>query len=245
MVCPFKLALSAISAVVGFVAYKKMINGGSSRERKPYDGPLRICVYGSSSIKTPKKYLDASALLGKTIAEKKLICINGGGKTGVMGAVNTAVRAAGGKTLGVIHAMWINEEQSSELDDVITTSGDGDDYGLHGRKEHLMRNSDALIAMPGGVGTFEELLEAMSMRQLNLENFRSRIPVCVVNIDGYYDGIIMQMNRAKADSLLSREIEEVVKVFTDPIEALDYCLDFIEKAGEEISSKRITTASKL
>ena len=83
------------------------------------------------------------------------------------------------------------------------------------------------------------------MRQLNLEDFRSRMPVCIVNVDGYYNGMIMQMERAKADKLLSKEIAEVVRVFDEPLAALDYCLEFIEKAGQEVKDKRTTTASKL
>ena len=78
----------------------------------------------------------AASKLGKAIADKNLICVNGGGKTGVMGAVNDAVRDAGGRTIGVIHSMWINEEQSEVLDDVIVTDGH---WGLHSRKENLMK----------------------------------------------------------------------------------------------------------
>ena len=127
-------------------------------DEKPYpaDAPLRICVYGSSSKNTPAAYIEAADKLGRAIAERNLILVNGGGKTGVMGAVNRAGRAAGGKILGVIHSMWIGEEKFTELDELIVADGG---YGLHARKEGLGINSDALIALPGGTGTFEELLE--------------------------------------------------------------------------------------
>ena len=67
---------------------------------------MRICVYGSSSKLTPKPFMDAARKLGERIAQKGLVCVNGGGKTGVMGAVNEGARSAGGKTLGVIHR-WV------------------------------------------------------------------------------------------------------------------------------------------
>ena len=90
------------------------------------------------------------------------------------------------------------------------------------------------------------------MRQLDLNSFRTRVPVCLVNLDGYYDGIILQMDRAMKDQLLPEkltngytELHEIVKVFSEPLEALEYCLKFIENAGEEVVKGRVSTASKL
>lgn len=139
----------AAAAVTALLSRYLMPSTDEKDATRQYKGPLRICVYGSSSIKTPQSYIDSARALGKAIADAGYTCVNGGGKTGVMGAVNQAVRAAGGRSLGVIHSMWINEEQSDELDEVIVADGH---YGLHSRKELLMRNSDALIAMPGGKG---------------------------------------------------------------------------------------------
>jgi len=145
--------VAVASVVFGYCLWSKSRKGGE----KPYSGPLRICVYGSSSKLTPKPYIAAAEKLGRAIADKGLILVNGGGKTGVMGAVNKGGRAADGKILGVIHSMWIGEAQYTELDELIVADGG---YGLHARKEGLGINSDALIALPGGTGTFEELLEA-------------------------------------------------------------------------------------
>merc|ERR1711924_180700 len=183
---------SLVVAVCGVAVALLMTKKKAGIVKKEYHGKWRICVYGSSSKRTPDVYMKAADGLGRAIAEKDLICVNGGGRTGVMGGVNMGVRAAGGKTLGVIHSMWIKEEKFEELDEVLVADGT---WGLHSRKELLMSNSDALIAMPGGVGTLEELLEAMSMRQLNLEGFTKRMPVALVNVNGYYDGLLTQMKR--------------------------------------------------
>jgi len=92
----------------------------------------------------------------------------------------------------------------------------------------------------------------MSMRQLDLNNFRKRIPVCLVNIDGYYDGILMQMRRAMKDKLLPEvltqgftSLDQIVREFQEPIEALEWCLTFIEEAGEEVPKNRVSTASRI
>ena len=247
---PMNRVFVACGILAAGVAYylRKRQNEQEKRGRmSKYEGPARICVYGSASVKTPKAYVDVARKLGRAIAEKGLICVNGGGVTGVMGAVNEGCRDGGGMSLGVIHSMWIGEEDDKKMDEQIVTDGD---WGLHGRKEGLMRNSDALIALPGGTGTFEELLEAMSMRALDLNGFRSRIPVCLVNTDGFYDGIILQMKRALKDNLLSekmtnggKDFDKIVQVFDDPDKALDWCVDFLEKAGEAATAQRQTSAS--
>merc|ERR1711970_1240055 len=98
--------------------------------------------------------------------------------------------------------------------------------------------------MPGGIGTFDELLEAMSMRQLHLPPL-THMCVCLVNIDGYYDGLITQLKRAREDKLLHYDIESIVHIETDPLKALEYCTAYLEKMSAESKASRVTTASRL
>ena len=110
-------------------------------------------------------------------------------------------------------------------------------FGLHQRKELLIRNSDALIVLPGGTGTLEELFEAVSMHRLKLEGVDT-MPVCVVNVDGFYDGAIMQLERCRKDGVS----DVTIKFFDDEIEALEWCLICI---GKNAHSRFSAATSKL
>eukprot|EP00966_Prymnesium_polylepis_P158959 3674240-Prymnesium_polylepis.1 len=113
--------------------------------------PLNVCVYGSSSSKTPAAYLDEAATLGTELARRGHTCVNGAGAHGVMGALNRASRAAQGRVIGVCHKMFVDGEitgmfQGMEL--VLTGGSD-----LVERKAALMARSDCYISLPGGPGT--------------------------------------------------------------------------------------------
>ena len=178
---------------------------------------LRVGVFGSSSNRTPDKYKDACRELGRLLAERKHVCVNGGGKYGCMGAVNEGVIKHEGESVGVIHKMWIVDidEKQEGMTDMLVADGPN----LVERKRLLFENSDCFIIMPGGPGTFDEMWETISDFQLGF----SRKPVVLVNVDGYYDGTILQLQRAEADGILHKKASEILRVCDNVLDAIKHC----------------------
>mmetsp|Transcript_27384 Transcript_27384/g.73724 ORF Transcript_27384/g.73724 Transcript_27384/m.73724 type:complete len:263 (-) Transcript_27384:100-888(-) len=184
--------------------------------------PARVCVFASSSSRTPASFCAAAARLGVLLAQGGHVCINGGGKSGGMGALNAAVAENGGVIEGVIHKRWVVDEVDFAMD----TAGAGsrmvvvDGEDLAERKRVLRTEADAIIALPGGPGTWDELFELVALRQLGM----STLPVCLVNIDGYYDGFVQQMRRAELDCVIKVSPAQLLPVFDSADEALAWAL---------------------
>ena len=188
---------------------------------------MRVCVFGSSSNRTPEAYLKVSEELGKLIAEKNYLCVNGGGAHGCMGALNRGARAKNGKILGVIHDMFTVETEDGLIQEMLISNGDT----LSERKQLLVNNSDCVIVLPGGVGTLDELWESTCNKSLHLGGME-KIPICILNINGYYNGSIEQLKRAGKDNLLYQAVEEYLHVETTPLEALNWCFKQINRLSQ-------------
>ena len=199
---------------------------------------LSVCVFGSSSNRTPDNFLKAGYELGKLLARKKYNCINGGGRFGVMGAINRGVIESKGMSIGVIHSKWIVDvdEMQSGMTKMIVADGDN----LVERKRLLFEHSDCFISLPGGPGTFDELFEFICEKQLGFHDK----PVVIVNIDGYYDGIVNQLEAAKQNQLLHSNVENMVYVCSNIEDALLHCEVECRKNKEEIPKKVIRQRRK-
>jgi len=183
---------------------------------------VNVCVYGSSSAKTPEKYLEASRKLGILIAENKHVCINGAGRAGCMGALNDGCSSAGGMIKGVIHSKFIVDfDDHKAISHMLIAEGND----LQERKKLLARDADCIIALPGGPGTWDELWEMACLKQLRF----TKIPLCILNIDGFYDGFRIQLERAHQDKILYQHPDDIVYFATTPEEALNWCLNEISK----------------
>ena len=118
---------------------------------------MTITVYGASSGQLPQTYIDAAAALGKLMAERGHTLVNGAGRTGLMGAAADACLAAGGRAVGVIPDFMVEQGwQHTGMTELVVTPD------MHRRKEQMAEMSDACVALPGGVGTLEELLEIIT-----------------------------------------------------------------------------------
>ncbi len=171
-----------------------------------------IVVYCASSSKVAQKYLDAAHEMGKFIAEAGYTLVNGGGYRGLMAAAIEGALEADGKVTGVLpHFMiergWAHKGLSRCID---TPS-------MHVRKETMASLSCAAIALPGGIGTLDELCEIMTWRQLKL--FPGA--VILVNVDGFYDPLIEMLTRMEKLGFM-RDGELPVKIVCTPSEAMDY-----------------------
>jgi hypothetical protein len=153
----------------------------------------RICIYCASSNQVAAKYFEAANQLATILASENIAIVYGGGATGLMGAVATSALRAGGHVIGIMpdfmrEVEWAHREVKEFL-----FVGD-----MHERKKKFLEYSDALVALPGGCGTFEELLEAITLKRLGL--FLK--PIVIFNQDGYYDPLLAMLDRAVEEKFM-------------------------------------------
>ena len=187
---------------------------------------MRVGVFGSSSKDTKQAYLDEAFRLGELLAERGYTCVNGAGKFGVMGALNTACSQKNGKIVGVIHSIFcVDAGEHPFIKDLLVVGG----IDLYERKLQLFDASDCIMVLPGGVGTFDELWDGISSKSLGMKDMSLK-PICIVNVDGFYDGSLQQLQRAHEDGILYQEVEEYVHVETNVADALAWCAEQVENS---------------
>jgi hypothetical protein len=156
----------------------------------------RVCVYCASSNHVAAPYFEAAAALGRQLAESGATVVYGGGRSGLMGRLADAALDAGGKVVGIIpHFMKAVEWQHEHLSELHLV----DD--MHERKKRFLVEVDALVALPGGCGTFEELMEAITLKRLGL--FTK--PIVILNLNGYYDPLLLMLERAVEERFMRPE----------------------------------------
>jgi uncharacterized protein (TIGR00730 family) len=173
-----------------------------------------VCVYCSSSDRTPPVYLEAAAHLGRALAEAGIGIVYGGSSLGSMGRMATAALEAGGKVTGILPRFMDELEWGNRA---LTELRIVDD--MHERKRLMLELSDAVIALPGGCGTLEELFEAIAWKRLGLYFG----PVVMVNVNGFYDPCIQLLDRTVDEGFMNakhREMWSVVAGPDDVVEAL-------------------------
>ena len=170
-----------------------------------------VCVFCASSADIDARYLEAARELGTLLAQGGWRCVNGGGAVGLMGAVTDGTLDAGGEVTGVIPKFMVDNGWCYDrLVDVIVTAD------MHQRKQMMSEMADAVIAMPGGVGTLEELLETLTWRQLGLV----KVPVIILNTMGYYDQLIAMLNHAIDEGFMKPSHAQLWQVAATPAEAI-------------------------
>lgn len=156
----------------------------------------RVAVYAASSSQVSSEYIDAAAELGRTLAAEDIEIVYGAGKVGLMGALADAALDAGGKVTGVIPQFMVDNGWCREkLTNLIVTPD------MHTRKEKIVSLADATIALPGGVGTLEELMEIITWKQLGLY----ANPIVILNTRGYFNPLKEMLERAVEEKFM-REI---------------------------------------
>jgi uncharacterized protein (TIGR00730 family) len=192
----------------------------------------RVCVFGSSASTTKEIYIQESIRLGELIAERGYICVNGAGRNGIMGGVNEGCVRKKGHIRGVIHKKFsVDFGEDRRIKDLIVVDG----WDLSERKTELFEESDCVIVMPGGVGTFDELWDGVCAKSLNMKNLGNK-PICVVNLDGFYDGFILTMNRAYTDGVLYHPVDKYFRVETNVEDALSWCIDTLNSSKKRTNS---------
>ncbi|MFD1106261.1 TIGR00730 family Rossman fold protein [Sphingobium olei] len=170
----------------------------------------RLAVYCGSATPADLTYIDAARHVGRALAQRGIGVVYGGGRLGLMGAVADAALEAGGEVIGVIPEALVGAEVAhkgcTELHVVQT---------MHQRKQMFTDLSDGFVTLPGGVGTMDELWEAISWAQLGYHNK----PVGLLNIRGFYDQLI-GFNRQMVASGFIRAQHAGILIHADGIEAL-------------------------
>ena len=172
---------------------------------------MKVCVYCASSSKVNSLYVETARQLGKILAENKHELVYGGGSVGLMGVLADSVLEHGGQVTGVIPRFMVEVEwQHNGLTELVLTET------MHGRKEQMLQSSDAIIAMPGGFGTLEELLEAITWKQLGIHTH----PIVIVHVGGYYDHLLAQFQQAADELFVRPQHLQMWSVITDVSEIL-------------------------
>lgn len=156
-----------------------------------------LCVYCSSSDRIAPKYFDVARATGAAIARHGWTLVYGGGKTGLMGTVARGTKDAGGRVVGVIpEFMKAKELEFTEADELISV------LTMRERKMLMETRADAFLALPGGWGTLEELLEILTLAHLEV----LRKPIVILNQDGYYDDLLKLFDRIVAENFMRETI---------------------------------------
>ena len=187
------------------------------------DSLRAVAVYCASSPKIASHYFDAAHDLGRELARADLAVVCGGGRSGLMAAVIDGALDGGGRAIGVLPSFMIDRQwHHLRLSQTIVTES------MHERKATMASLSRAAIALPGGIGTFEELMEIITWRQLGLYAGN----VVILNIDGYYDPLLEMLDRAIDQHFMNpdhrslysvtQSVEEAVALALRPVKAVEF-----------------------
>lgn len=176
---------------------------------------MNICVYGAASTKIDKRYITAVEELGESMAKQGDNLVFGAGGNGLMGAAARGVKRGGGKITGVIPHFFKDEEIEEiygECDELIFTET------MRERKAKMEELADAFIVVPGGIGTFEEFFEILTLKQLG----RHDKPIAIYNVNGFYDNIEKLMYDAMNEKFIRSNCRMLYMIFSDIDEMFAY-----------------------
>ncbi len=152
-----------------------------------------ICVYCGSGPGSNPRFIEAAIALGKVLAENRIRLVYGGGSIGLMGALATSVLDHGGIVTGIIPDFLTSRENAlTRVQELIVTPD------MHERKRLMFERSDAFVALPGGVGTLEELVEQLTWKQLG----RHTKPILLANVDGFWEPLLALLAHMRATQFI-------------------------------------------
>jgi uncharacterized protein (TIGR00730 family) len=181
----------------------------------------RICVFCGASPGARPEYRDSAAELARLLTAEEIGVVYGGGGVGLMGALADAVLAEGGQITGVIPRSLVDREIAHrDVPDMRVVGS------MHERKALMAELADAFVALPGGIGTLEELFEVYTWAQLGLH----RKPCALLNVEGYYNGVADFLSHAVAERFLREETRELLLVESDPATLIERLYSFEPQA---------------
>ena len=192
--------------------------------------PASVCVYCGSSRGEREEYAAAARALGALFARRRIRLVFGGGSVGLMGVLADAVLDAGGEVIGVIpHRLRTAELAHEGVTEMIAVDS------MHARKLRMVELSDAFVALPGGIGTLDELFETWTWLQLGIH----AKPVGLLNVAGYYDPLMGFLKQMSDQQFLSEKHLDCLAVETDADRLLDRLYVFqMQSAGQPVADKQ-------
>lgn len=171
-----------------------------------------VCVYSASSTQIDEAYFEAARQLGDLLGRQRIRVVNGAGNMGLMAAVADAALAAGGEVTGVIPRFMVEQGwHHTGLTELRVVES------MHNRKRLMADLSDAIVALPGGCGTLEELLEAITWKQLGLY----LNPIVLLNVNGYFDPLLQMLRHAMDENFMRAQHGDIWQVAATPQEAVE------------------------
>lgn len=178
---------------------------------------MKICVYGAASPTIDESFIKTVEVLGEKMAQRGHSLVFGGGGNGLMGAAARGVTAGGGNILGVVPSFFVND---GELVEALYEKCDKMVYTktMRERKQIMEDNAEAFIVTPGGIGTFEEFFEILTLKQLR----QHEKPIAVYNINGYYNELQAMMQAAIEKGFIKKTCLQLYRITNDIDELFDY-----------------------
>lgn len=179
-----------------------------------------ICVYCGSSPGSDPIYVECAQTFGRILAHEKIQLVYGGGGIGLMGALARSCLEAGGRVTGIIPDFLVARERALDLDHNVVVTKD-----MHERKRTMFENADAFVALPGGIGTLEELVEQMTWVQLG----RHKKPLAILNVKNFWGPFLALLDhqesqgffrRGSFDFLVAEKVEAIVPVLREAARGL-------------------------
>jgi hypothetical protein len=173
-----------------------------------------LCVFCGANGGDRPVFAAAARRMGEALARRGITLVFGGGRVGLMGAVSAAARGAGGRVVGVIPAALQKKElayEGADLAELVVVRS------MHERKARMAELAEGFVALPGGYGTLEEICEMITWAQLGIH----RKPCGLVNVEGFFDGLLAQFERAVGEGLLRETHRALVVDAPDPEHLLD------------------------
>ncbi|WP_426434435.1 TIGR00730 family Rossman fold protein [Bradyrhizobium genosp. P] len=191
-----------------------------------------VCVYCGSGPGNNPRFVEAAMALGKTFAENNIRLVYGGGSYGLMGAVAKSALDHGGIVTGIIPEFLMSHENAlKRVQEMIVTPD------MHERKRLMFERSDAFVALPGGIGTLEELIEQLTWQQLG----RHAKPILLTNIDGFWEPLLALLAHMRSNGFIRPNLEvDVLKA-----ERVEDILPRLRAAAANIPAGRGTIAPEL
>ena len=194
---------------------------------------MKICVYGASSTKIDKAYIEAGEELGRQMAQRGHGLVFGGGDNGLMGAVARGVFEKGGEIIGVAPEFFnVDGVLFKNCNKLIRTKT------MRERKQTMEDLSDGFIMTPGGIGTFEEFFEILTLRQL----MQTKKPIAVLNTNGYYNSMQDMMEKSISENFVQQACRKLYYISDSADKILDYIENFVYK-DESIYDLKIINKS--
>ncbi|KAF5747766.1 hypothetical protein HS088_TW05G00493 [Tripterygium wilfordii] len=189
----------------------------------------RICVFCGSQSGRKSSYQDAAVQLGKELVERRIDLVYGGGSVGLMGLVSQAVHDGGRHVLGFALSLLkilLLQLTGETVGEVKTVSN------MHQRKAEMARKADAFIALPGGYGTLEELLEVITWAQLGIHHK----PVGLLNVEGYYNSLLSFIDKAVDEGFISPAARRIIVSAPTPKQLVRQLEEYVPEY-DEVTSK--------